>query len=356
MNKKITFIIYSLDCGGSERVVSLLANYFSINNHVEILVFSSNPSFYSLNNNIKYTIINYKKFNDFFSKFNSLSRIIALRKLFRKRKGNVFISFTTTINLISLISNLFLNRKLIISERTDPASENLSFLKSFLRSLTYTLSHHLVLQNKAQYNFYKSIISESQISIIENPISQFEPANYLNTDVNIINIGRLVETKNQIDLIDAFIKSKLNCKLYIIGEGPLKEKLHNYIISRNQKDKIFLVGLIDNVNDFLHSNNIFASTSILEGYPNALLEAMNAGLSCLHYDCPSGVNEIIKDGHNGLLSPINNVELFSSKLIMLYSDKELRNKLGNNAIMSLKELDIESISSKWLELIKSCNQ
>ena len=351
MNKKIVFIIYSLDCGGAERVVSLLANYFSTNNHVEVLVFSSTPPFYRLNNNIKYTIINYKKFNHFFSKFNSLSRIITLRKLFRKREDHVFISFTTTTNLISVISNLFLFRKLIICQRVDPVSENLSFVKSFLRFILYPLASHLIVQNHSQKAFFKNKILKSKLSVINNPISKIESVNFPDNTVNIINVGRLAKEKNHIDLIDAFINSNLNCKLFIIGEGALREKLSNYILSKNMESKIVLLGLKSNIYEFLNPNWIFAATPNFEGYPNALLEAMNAGLACLHYNCPTGIDEIIADRHNGLLSPPGDVDLFSSKLIKLYKDKELKNKLGNNAKKSLKKLDIEIISNKWLEII-----
>ena len=353
MIKKITFIIYSLECGGAERVVSLLANYFSTNSYVEILVFSSNPPFYSLRKNVKYNTINYKKVDGVFSStLNSLSRIIALRKLFRKRKNHVFISFTTTMNIISILSNLFLFRRLIISQRVDPLSENLSFFKSFSRFFLYPFANHLVVQNHSQKVFFENKILKSRLSVINNPISKIESVNFPDNTVNIINVGRLVKQKNHIDLIDAFINSNLDCKLYIIGEGPLKEKIRSYIIYRNQEDKIFLLGLKANIYELLNPNWIFASTSIFEGYPNALIEAMNAGLACLHYNCPTGINEIIKNDHNGLLSPINDVDLFSLKLNNLYFDKALRNKLGSNAIKSVKKLDIESISSKWLELIK----
>ena len=351
MSKKITFIIYSLDCGGAERVISLLANYFSKNYYVEILVFLSVEPFYILKDNVTVKTIFYRKFNNsFLIKLNAVSRIFALFKIFSQRKNHVFISFTTTMNLISIISNLFLGNKLIISERADPKAHKISFIQSFLRLCLYHFSDHLVVQNKAQFSFFKNKFLSKKISIINNPLSKATDIKFDDDDVHIINVGRLVEQKNQFELIDIFYQSNLSCNLYIVGEGPLKDALQRYINDRGLEDRVFLLGLKSNIYKLLNPNWIFTSTSIFEGYPNALLEAMNASLACVHYNCPSGIEEIIDSGYNGFLINMNDLDSFSKKIIELVNNKKLRLTIGENAKRSVRHLYTENIAHQWVKL------
>ena len=119
------------------------------------------------------------------------------------------------------------------------------------------------------------------------------------------------------------------------------------------QNRIHLVGLQKDVYKYLKSDWIFASTSNYEGYPNALIEAMNAGLACIHYDCPSGIGEIIDNEVNGYLIPMDESNMFSSKLKELFFEKQKRNLLGINARMSVQKLQVKNIADKWVNLIES---
>lgn len=143
--KKITFIIYSLNAGGAERVICTLANFLAKKHEVEILVYSNSPSFYFTSPRVNIKIIKCKKATKFPLKSlrSSFFRIIALKKYFIKSKSDVFISFTTVMNLYSIIANLFSKTKLIISERNDPTHKKIGAFKTLLRKLLYPLSDKL---------------------------------------------------------------------------------------------------------------------------------------------------------------------------------------------------------------------
>ena len=351
---KIAFIIYSLEAGGAERVVSILANFFSKKHDVEIFVFSEAPVFYKLSSKVKIKVIQYKKAKKFPLKRlrDSYSRISALKKLLIERNSHVIISFTSVMNIYSIIANIFLNRKLIISERVDPKAHKLSLKIEILRNLLYNLADKLVVQNNAQYNYFIKKVKKNKLVIINNPIQKIEPISSVDDKVHIVNIGRLVEQKNHFALIDAFINANLMCNLYILGDGPMKSNLEEYIIKNNMQNRIHLVGLQKDVYKYLKSDWIFASTSNYEGYPNALIEAMNAGLACVHYDCPSGIGEILDNEVNGYLIPMNQNKIFSSKLKELFINKAKRTLLGANARKSVQRLQVENITDKWLKILK----
>lgn len=351
--KKITFIIYSLNAGGAERVICTLANFLAKKHEVEILVYSNSPSFYFISPRVNIKIIRCKKATKFPLKSlrSSFFRIMALKKNFTTSKSDVYISFTTVMNLYSIIAKLFSKTRLVISERNDPRHRKIGIFKTQLRNLLYPFSDKLVVQNNAQYEYYKGKINKNKLTVINNPIGEVSPFISKDDKVHIVNIGRLVDQKNQIELINIFISANLDCNLYIIGDGPNKSKIQDYINETKMDDRIHLLGLQKDISKYLNPNWIFVSTSVFEGYPNALLEAMNAGLSCIHYDCPSGIGEILDNEVNGYLIPMNQNKIFSSKLKELFNDKAKRTLFGANARKSVQRLQVENIVDKWLEIL-----
>ena len=351
---KITFLIYSLDPGGAERVVSILANYFCKMYEVQILTFKESPPFFDLNPQVKLNVIEYRKSTKYPLKRirNIFFRIRALSKEMHNRNSNFYISFTTTINLYTIIANFFLNKRIFVSERVDPESIYLPSFKLFLRKLIYSRVDQLIVQNSAQYNYFKQILNQNKITIIPNPIEEIHLRIKDDKSTHIVNIGRLVDQKNHLDLIDAYTNANLECDLYILGDGPNKTILKDYILQLKMENKIHLVGYEKSISKYLNPNWIFASTSNYEGQPNALLEAMNAGLACIHYDCPSGIGEILENNVNGFLIPMGDVELFSSKLKTLYYKSDKKISMGLNAKKSVQSFKTETIAQKWQDLFK----
>jgi len=349
---KITFIIFSLDAGGAERVVSTFANFFSKKHEVDVLIYKDSPSFYELNPQVNLNVIEHKRSVKYpFKRIrNIFFRIWALRKELLYRKSDVYIAFTTTMNLYTIIANLFLNKKIFISERVDPNATQLPPFILLLRNLIYSKADQLIVQNSTQYYYFKQRVNQNKIAIIPNPIVKNNFLNKEDKTTHIVNIGRLADQKNHLDLIDAFTKANLECDLYILGDGPNKTKLMDYIMQINMQNKIHLIGIEKNIYKYLKPNWIFASTSKYEGQPNALLEAMNAGLGCIHYDCPSGMEEIIENNVNGFLIPMGDAELFSIKLKELYVQSNKRESMGLNAKKSVQRFQTENIAKEWYNL------
>lgn len=92
----------------------------------------------------------------------------------------------------------------------------------------------------------------------------------------------------------------------IYGDGPLREELQKKITNDNLNGIVTLQGRTNNAQKVLNAADVFIMTSNYEGMPNALLEAMAVGLPCISTDCPTGPAEIIDNGINGILVPVNN--------------------------------------------------
>ncbi|EOU1488036.1 glycosyltransferase [Clostridium perfringens] len=114
---------------------------------------------------------------------------------------------------------------------------------------------------------------------------------YLNEEFDLANnikvithIGRFVEAKNHKFIIDIFsklIKDNKNYRLFLCGDGPLKEKFENKVKNLNLEEYIYFLGIRDDINRILLGSDLYFMPSILEGLPVALVEAQAAGCECL---------------------------------------------------------------------------
>ncbi|MCG3656768.1 glycosyltransferase family 4 protein [Aliarcobacter butzleri] len=350
---KLCFIIYSLGNGGAERVLTTLANYFIDEYEISIITFNDEKSFYRLDQRIKIIPLSSNKNskNIFDAIKNNISTIIKLIKTIKKVNSDVVISFMTTSNILSILACKILNKPIIISERT-----NYDFLSSKIwkkiRKIVYPFCNHLVVQSSydlEKYNFVKNV------SIIENPLfikdfsEQIERKNYF------LAVGRLDKVKGFDMLIEAYSKLNTSWKLKIVGEGKERKALQDQIESLNLIDKVELLGRKNDIEEYYYKAGIFVLSSRMEGYPNALVEAMACGCPCISFDCKTGPSSIIKNNINGILIANENNEELSNAMNELFLNEEDRQKLSKKALEIRENLNIKKISEKWKFLFRREN-
>tara|TARA_A100001015_G_C14730565_1_gene609685 strand:- start:67 stop:789 length:723 start_codon:yes stop_codon:yes gene_type:complete len=237
--KKIFFLIDTLGAGGSERIISELANYQS-NKYDVVIITINQPNnvkdFYILNSKIKRIRI-YENLKD----IGSIKRIYRIMFIIKKLRDliifhnpSTIISFLTFSNLINVIASFWrMRHKCIISERINPKfiKKNRKYL--ILSYIFYRYADILIVQSKiikkSLHNYNKNI------KVINNHVRNIYGKNiiYNKKHINILNISRLDEQKNIFFLIKTFVylvKYNKNIKLYIIGDGELKIKINIYII------------------------------------------------------------------------------------------------------------------------------
>lgn len=125
----------------------------------------------------------------------------------------------------------------------------------------------------------------------------------------VLGVGRLVRAKDFHTLIraTAIVRRECDCRLVILGEGNQREALMETARAEGLADAFDLPGFVPNVYPYMARATLFVLSSVWEGLPNVLIEAMAVGLPVVATDCPSGPREILADGRYGPLVPVGDV-------------------------------------------------
>ena len=359
-NRRILFVIPSMQPGGAERIVSVMANFWAQKNYdVSIISFDTKTSFYPLNEKISYYNLNSdeEKYGFFNSIFNNYLRIFNYFKYIKKAKANIIISFTRNANVYCLLYNFFLKRDLIISERTNPHFSILPKGLNRLPHLIYKYANGIVVQTPETLQIFNElkIALPQKKKIIFNLIDKTTFGNvYKGKRRNVIlAVGRLENAVKQFDkLINIFNASENNgWELHIAGNGPDYQNLQVQINKLDLEKKVFLLGSITQLGELYQSSKIFVLTSSREGFPNALCEAMANGCACVSYNCATGPSTIINHSVNGILVEAGNEEKFREELSVLMKDEIAIQRLSAEAIKIAEVLDENKIIAQWESFI-----
>lgn len=355
--KTIAFVLGALTAGGAQRVVTTLSNELIKNYNITIITFEAVPAFYPLNQDIK--VLHCMRtippstnvIQSLWLNFKLLKRLVYFLK---KNKVDLCVGFLTTSSILAIIASKINNIPVIVSERNNPYLED-NILPRFwkiLRRITYPKANFLVVQTKTIENYYLKKIDKKRLVIIPNPLNpDFSDYEKTVQENIILNVGRLSDQKGQDLLINAFSKiNSENWKLHIVGEGPKRDELQKLICLNKMQDRILLLGNSKNIMDHYRNSKIFAFTSLYEGFPNALIEAMHFGLACISTDCPSGPSELIQNEVNGFLIEVNNQKALKEKLTYLIKHEEERISFGKAAKITSNRFQVDKICSEWIRL------
>ncbi|AOM75931.1 glycosyltransferase [Pedobacter steynii] len=360
---KLVFVIYTLQKGGAERVLSTLSNSFSERSYkVVIVCMNDAEQGYPLADGIRVIPLLKRKHKEHIFRrliYGMQTYLRLLLVLFRERPYCV-ISFMTSANLWTGLSCGLLRIPYIVSERTTPdhTINRFNFFFKWMSYFVYSGSKAVVVPAKGIENCLKNnglFNRLNNYSIIRNPVYVFKSDQHVIVHRRkfILGVGRLSYEKGFDLLIDAFSKLRIkNIDLIIVGQGQERQNLAAQINRLNLQDRVMLAGAKDDLQDYYNQAELFVLPSRNEGYPNALIEAMSNGCPCVAVDCEFGPAEIIEDGQNGILVPKDNVPALTKAMFNVLFDLNLKRKLRNEARQISQTNSLKVISDKWEELIQ----
>lgn len=390
MKKNIIFILPELYGGGAEKTVGNLSKKLIEDYNIDIILFRDTPIKYAYSGNLIY--LPKRKKNNFIAKLNFfIKSIIFLKKYKKEHKIDYSISFLTAADIVNVFSKVKRTKNIISIRNTDSRLNNKNKLYKLCTYISTHKSDHIIsISKQVKDDLIENFnVNEEKITTIYNPSLTIEFGN-MKLKVNekfwdnpvVINMGRLTYQKGQWHLIKAFsevVKKNKNCKLLILGEGELKEKLEKLITILNLQDNVLLLGFVDNPYDYLRKANVFVFSSLYEGLGNSIIESLVCKVPVISTDCVAGPREILSPKSNfkekvidkidyaefGVLIPsfgkeefnyniklTNEEKILAEAILKIVDDKNLRNKYIEKSKQRVNDFKIETIASEWKKILK----
>tara|TARA_B100001029_G_scaffold34037_1_gene25838 strand:- start:16014 stop:17126 length:1113 start_codon:yes stop_codon:yes gene_type:complete len=368
MNKSIVVVVSAMNLGGAQRVVSILCDHWSQTGYQVTLICTytgEKVDHYQVNKNVSLQYLSNSPFLSGSKLFNLGWKLLQLRKLIKSLDPNVVISFLTRVNVASALSTLGIKSSLIICERTWTPFASLNSKFYWLYRILFKGVDKIVVQTDKSKAWLGHNFPDANVTVIPNPVVYPLPLDY-ERSVNpddilsrqrkvILASGRMHKYKQFDLLIRAFtqIKEKYpQWDLIILGDGEERVELSQIIADLCIEDRVYLPGSVGNISEWYMRADLFILSSLVEGFPNVLLEAMAYELPCISFDCDTGPRDMIKDGVNGILVEPSEKELgLSRALNKMISDEEFRNEVANKSKLLRERYSVINIMKEWDEVL-----
>jgi len=352
--KEIILVSPKLGIGGIQRALTNLANWFASNEYqVTLISCKKEPLFYPLDP--KVNLITPQKAHPGSQGniiFHYIRIIFFLRNAFKANSSQHIISFGDVFNPLTLIASIGLKKKVHISDRTSPDFKFKWYI-SFLKKLTYPYSTTFIAQTtKAAIWNVEKFANKLNIKVIPNPIREVNVDTKISKEKILLYVGRFAWEKNPEALIRAFfmIENKEGWKLVMLGDGPLLPAMKSLALQLQLVENIQFVGQVKDVDSYFSKASLYVLPSILEGFPNALCEAMAAGLPCV---CVEGIpyEDLGAKELDFLVAKQDDIFDLSTKINHLLQSESLRMTMGKNAQSIKERLALPIIFTKFEEIL-----
>lgn len=166
----------------------------------------------------------------------------------------------------------------------------------------------------------------------------------------LLHVGSFSPPKNHDMLLGAFelaVKEYNNLRLWLVGEGPLIDRIKNRVLETGLSNHVFFLGVRDDIPSLLASSDIFVLSSDWEGMPLVVIEAMAAGKPVIA-TCVGAIPEMVTDGTTGILVPARDKQALARAILHLARNNKERQRLGETAKgRAFEEFDISRAAREY---------
>ena len=340
-NKYLVIFMPSIEGGGVEKNLFIIANYFSSKDN-GIKLITASRGFDQKFKNIDIIKPKLSFLKNTSRKFKYLICLLELLKLILSRKEISVFSFQA--NLYCIILCKIFKTKIIIRSNSSPTGWSKNSLKKYIFKYLLGLADKVIV-NSVDFKKQFKVLFNINAKCIYNPLNKSEILQLSKEHIKfpfykkdkkslrIITIGRFTDQKDHLTLLRSMsrIRNKVNFKLLIIGRGINKYKIVDYIKENNFKNNVKILPFQNNPFKYLKISDLFILTSKFEGLPNVLLEAAVLKKFIISTNCPTGPREILQNGKGGFLFKVGDYKSLSQKILYYHQNKKkLKVKINHN--------------------------
>lgn len=355
---KIIIAIPFLSNGGAEKIAAKWC--YDLNKEgidTTLLVHYRMENEYKISSQIPIEAL-YKSKDD----YNAASLLKTVKKIrqFLKKQGEplYIIPFIPHVGIQCFLANLGLDNYLVETIRVAPQFSPQNKFYRFLRDLSVFFADGCIFQNEEQMEYFPRKVRKRGC-VIYNTVPEEFLRNYEKKEYNqiekIIMVSRLTKQKNHTLMLKAMamLKKKMYpISLTIVGDGPEYENIKKIISDLQLEKEVDLLGRSSNVGELLINSDLYILTSDFEGMPNSLMEAMACGLPCISTSCPTGPSNLIDNGINGTLIPVNGIEELVNAIIYYIENNELSVEHGKKSRIKIININQENNINRLIDYLR----
>jgi glycosyltransferase involved in cell wall biosynthesis len=394
MKKKIVFIIPHLKNGGAERVVSNLLTGFSDESFEKyLIVYDGRRLDYPCNAKLVDLKLPEQK-NPLRKLITGIRRYLAVRSMKKELDPHFTVSFLNNPNFLNSLTKY--NDMTVLTVHSFMSKRVSGFygaIYKFIIKIFYNKADIIIaVSEEIRSDLIKDFgIDGKKIRVIYNFVETERINELMHEKIEdryrhifekkvIVNVGRPVEAKGQWHLIRAFsnvLKSIPDLNLVIIGEGELESYLKELIIEMGLENNVFLLGYQKNPFKFIAKSELYAMSSIYEGFPVTLVEAATCRIPVLSTNCRSGPSEVFGCGGEekfsakvvrtecGILTPVfdgkkrttgepltDKEQIFSDEMKRMLDNPELSRLMAENLYERSKKFGRDKILNRWNDILE----
>lgn len=352
MENNIVFVINTLKVGGAAKMLKYVANIATeVFDGVYIIsIYDVEYESTDLKPGIDILGLGFENVNRFKRQFQMVG---AIKKAIRTFSPKYVCAFVGHVNVMTRLATLGMKDVVMMSaERGDPFTQPLMW--KWITKWAYIKSDYCFFQlDKARDFFGRKVLQRS--FVIPNPFVTNCPVEpyYGERKKTIVSAGRFGKEKCYNDLIDAFsiVHDKYpEYHLVLYGEGPMLSEYKKQVHRLNLDEYVIFPGYVKNVSKEIAQDGIFVLSSLFEGIPNSLIEAMSIGIPCVATDCtPGGPAFLFNKQERGLLVKVHDTKAMAEKICEYIENPMLAKDKGMKAVGILKELEENNIRRMWIQ-------
>ncbi len=393
MKKNVGLLIPSINEGGAERVVSRLSHILSEKYNIFVIVFEDTYMKYDLKGTLLNLGVKAEPGINVKKATLPFRRAYKLKKIKREFKLDVVISFMDSPNLVNVFSDIK-DCKTIISIRNYDYNTTSKIMRKMMKSVYSKADYIIPVSKVIEKDLIENYeITSKKIKTIYNPYNileieklkveeiKEEYSSFFEDGFFYVSVGRNMYQKGYWHLIKSFkvVQEKIpEAKLVIVGRDEMDGKAAKLVKELDIEKNVLFTGSQENPFSFINKSDVYVLSSLFEGFPNGMAEAMVCGCPIIAVDCNSGPREILNTNidfstksslteltdYGVLVPPFDMKENWDSEvleesevnlakaMILLKENKDLREYYKEKSLERAKDFDYETCKNKFSEVIE----
>jgi glycosyltransferase involved in cell wall biosynthesis len=355
----------SLKGGGAERAMLNLAHGFSERGCIVDLVLAQEQGPYLSEVRESIRIVNLKA-------SRTLRSLPNLARYLRRKRPQVLLSALDYANVVALWARrlagvpvqVMVNEQNTISRSAFNSARRRQRLVPYLAKRFYPWADFIVGNSQGVADDLSQLtgIPSEQIEILYNPVVTQDLREKAQASLHhpwfendhqlpvVLAVGRLTKQKDFPTLIQAFaqVRKSRQARLLILGEGPDREALEALVKRLGLENDVAMPGFVDNPYTYMSQASVFVLSSLWEGLPTVLIEALYCGRPIIATDCPSGPREILADGQYGRLIPLADITALARAM-----EAGLAGEIPHPKAESWQPYSTEAVVNQYLDLLSN---